>query len=138
MKRIILATVFSLIASPAFSQKVVPWELLAVPYATTPDGLYSPQFPSYLDAYGLQEVVLQGYLVPVAVEGGQYALSRYAFSSCFFCGNAEPNTVVELLFKERPDALITDQFVVVKGLLVFNKKDPYRLFFILKNVEFAG
>lgn len=138
MKRIILATVFSLIASPVFSQKVVPWELLAVPYATTPDGLYSPQFPSYLDAYELQEVVLQGYLVPVDVEGSQYALSRYAFSSCFFCGNAEPNTVVELLFKERPDALITDQFVVVKGLLVFNKKDPYRLFFILKNVEFAG
>jgi hypothetical protein len=46
--------------------------------------------------------------------------------------------VVELVFKERPDALITDQFVVVKGLLVLNKKDPYRLFFILKNVEFAG
>ena len=69
MKRIILATVFSLIASPAFSQKVVPWELLAVPYSTTPDGLYSPQFPSYLDAYELQEVVLQGYLVPVDVEG---------------------------------------------------------------------
>ncbi len=84
MKRIILATVFSLIASPAFSQKVVPWELLAVPYSTTPDGLYSPQFPSYLDAYELQEVVLQGYLVPVDVEGSQYALSRYAFSSCFF------------------------------------------------------
>ena len=138
MKNIVLAILFSINALPAVAQKVVPWELLAVPYSTSPDGLYSPEFPSYLDPFELQEVVLQGYLVPVDVEGSQYALSRYAFSSCFFCGNAEPNTVVELVFKDRPDALITDQFVVVKGLLVLNKKDPYRLFFILKNVEFAG
>ncbi|MDG1534869.1 MAG: hypothetical protein P8Q38_03780 [Schleiferiaceae bacterium] len=138
MKKLLVILFISLVSNQVMAQKVVPWELLAVPYSTTPDGLYEPQFPSYLDPYELQEVVLQGYLVPVDVEGSQYALSRYAFSSCFFCGNAAPNTVVELVFKERPDALITDQFVVVRGLLVLNKKDPYRLFFILKNVEFAG
>jgi hypothetical protein len=120
------------------AQEVLPWELLAVPYSTTPDGLYEPQFPSWLDKYQNQEIVIQGYLVPVDVEGNQYALSRYAFSSCFFCGNAEPNTVVELVFKERPDNLITDQFVVVKGILMFNSNDPFRLFFILQQVEFAG
>lgn len=120
------------------AQEVLPWELLAVPYSTTPDGLYEPQFPSWLDKYQNQEIVIQGYLVPVDVEGNQYALSRYAFSSCFFCGNAEPNTVVELVFKERPDNLITDQFVVVKGILMLNSNDPFRLFFILQQVEFAG
>ena len=120
------------------AKEVLPWELLAVPYSTTPDGLYEPQFPSWLDKYQNQEIVIQGYLVPVDVEGNQYALSRYAFSSCFFCGNAEPNTVVELVFKERPDNLITDQFVVVKGILMFNSNDPFRLFFILQQVEFAG
>ena len=120
------------------AQEVLPWELLAVPYSTTPDGLYEPQFPSWLDKYQNQEIVIQGYLVPVDVEGNQYALSRYAFSSCFFCGNAEPNTVVELVFKERPDNLITDQFVVVKGILMFNSNGPFRLFFILQQVEFAG
>ena len=120
------------------AQEVLPWELLAVPYSTTPDGLYEPQFPSWLDKYQNQEIVIQGYLVPVDVEGNQYALSRYAFSSCFFCGNAEPNTVVELVFKERPDNLITNQFVVVKGILMFNSNDPFRLFFILQQVEFAG
>ena len=111
---------------------------MAVPYSTTPDGIYEPQFPSWLDKYQNQEIVIQGYLVPVDVEGNQYALSRYAFSSCFFCGNAEPNTVVELVFKERPDNLITDQFVVVKGILMFNSNDHFRLFFILQQVEFAG
>jgi len=120
------------------AQQVLPWELLAIPYSTTPDGLYEPQFPSWLDKYKNNKVIIQGYLVPVDVEGNQYALSRYAFSSCFFCGNAAPNTVVELIFNERPDGLITDQFVVVKGILVFNEKDPFRLFFILQKAEFTG
>ena len=135
-KFLVLSLVLCNLVSKA--QEVLPWELLAVPYSTTPDGLYEPQFPSWLDKYQNQEIVIQGYLVPVDVEGNQYALSRYAFSSCFFCGNAEPNTVVELVFKERPDNLITDQFVVVKGILIFNSNDPFRLFFILQQVEFAG
>lgn len=137
MKQIILIFLF-IAGLQAKAQQVLPWEMLAVPYATTPDGLYEPQFPSWLDKYKNQEVIIQGYLVPVDVEGNQYALSRYAFSSCFFCGNAAPNTVVELVFKERPDSLITDQFVVVKGILVFNADDPFRLFFILQQAEFAG
>ena len=120
------------------AQEVLPWELLAIPYSTTSDGLYEPQFPSWLDRYQNQEIVIQGYLVPVDVEGNQYALSRYAFSSCFFCGNAEPNTVVELIFTERPDNFITDQFVVVKGILMFNSENPFRLFFILQQTEFTG
>ena len=137
MKKLI-ALFFIVFGLNANAQQVLPWEMLAVPYSTTPDGLYEPQFPSWLDKYKNTEVVIQGYLVPVDVEGNQYALSRYAFSSCFFCGNAAPNTVVELVFKERPDNLITDQFVVVKGTLVFNADDPFRLFFILQQTEFAG
>ncbi|MBA4737540.1 MAG: hypothetical protein H2059_00075 [Cryomorphaceae bacterium] len=137
MKKTIVL-LFVVLGFNASAQQVLPWEMLAVPYSTTPDGLYEPQFPSWLDKYKNTEVVIQGYLVPVDVEGNQYALSRYAFSSCFFCGNAAPNTVVELVFKERPDDLITDQFVVVKGTLVFNADDPFRLFFILQQTEFAG
>ena len=137
MKKLI-ALLFIVFGLNANAQQVLPWEMLAVPYSTTPDGIYEPQFPSWLDKYKNTEVVIQGYLVPVDVEGNQYALSRYAFSSCFFCGNAAPNTVVELVFKERPDDLISDQFVVVKGTLVFNADDPFRLFFILQQTEFAG
>jgi hypothetical protein len=45
---------------------------------------------------------------------------------------------VELVFKDQPDHLVTDQFVVIKGILVFNDKDPYRLFFIIQQAEFHG
>ena len=68
MKKLLVTLFISIISIPVLAQKVVPWELLAVPFSTTPDGLYEPQFPSYLDPYELQEVVLQGYLVPVDLE----------------------------------------------------------------------
>ena len=138
MKKLLFSLVLLLSTTSVWGQQVIPWDLLAVPYSTTPDGLYQPTFPSWLDKYKNQEVVIQGYLVPVDVEGNQYALSRYAFSSCFFCGNAAPNTVVELVFKDRPDAFVTDQFVVIKGTLVFNENDPFRLFFILQNASLHG
>ncbi len=138
MKKLLFSLVLLLSTTSVWGQQVIPWDLLAVPYSTTPDGLYQPTFPSWLDKYKNQEVVIQGYLVPVDVEGNQYALSRYAFSSCFFCGNAAPNTVVELVFKDRPDAFVTDQFVVIKGILVFNENDPFRLFFILQNASLHG
>jgi hypothetical protein len=63
MKRIILATVFMFDRQSLHVPKGRSHgSLLAVPYSTTPDGLYSPQFPSYLDAYELQEVVPKGIL----------------------------------------------------------------------------
>ena len=138
MKKLLFSLVLLLSTTSVWGQQVIPWDVLAVPYSTTPDGLYQPTFPSWLDKYKNQEVVIQGYLVPVDVEGNQYALSRYAFSSCFFCGNAAPNTVVELVFKDRPDAFVTDQFVVIKGTFVFNENDPFRLFFILQNASLHG
>ena len=70
MKRLLLALLLSM-PSLVNGRQVLPWELLAVPYATTPDGLYEPQFPAWLDKYKNQEVILQGYLVPVDVEGNQ-------------------------------------------------------------------
>ncbi|MGB1551298.1 MAG: hypothetical protein ACPG86_00385, partial [Schleiferiaceae bacterium] len=68
MKKIIVL-LFVVLGLNASAQQVLPWEMLAVPYSTTPDGLYEPQFPSWLDKYKNTEVVIQGYLVPVDVEG---------------------------------------------------------------------
>jgi hypothetical protein len=138
MIKAFLSIFIYLTCSLANAQSVVPWEILAIPYSTTPDGLFEPNFPNWLDKYKNQEVVVQGYLVPIDVGAKQYALSKTAFASCFFCGQAEPNTVIELQFKEKPDNFVTDQWVILKGILTFNESDPYRLFFVLKNTELQG
>ena len=98
-----------------------------------------PQWtPEQRENWDGKEMKITGYAIVLDPVDHIYALSRYAFSSCFFCGNAAPNTVVELVFKDQPDHLVTDQFVVIKGILVFNDKDPYRLFFIIQQAEFHG
>lgn len=124
------------------AQQVVSWDELAIPFKINADGSFEPNFMLAPKKYNNEEIVIQGYLVPIDVEAKQYALSRYAFSSCFFCGNAAPNTVMELQFKEMPDSFVTDQWVVLKGFFQFieNRKDEnkYRVFFVLKSAELHG
>ena len=119
----------------ALGQKVVSWDLLAVPYSTTPEGLYAPQFPSWLDSYKNQEVVLQGYLVPVDVATKQYALSRYAFSSCFFCGNAGPETVIEVEMDGEAYREYTDEQIKLKGVLRFVPGDMDSVMYKLEQAK---
>jgi len=47
------------------------------------------------------EVYISGYVIPLDVMGFGYALSRTSFASCFFCGQAGPETVMELRVKPK-------------------------------------
>ena len=57
-------------------------------------------------------------------------LSPPAFSAAML-----PNTVVELVFKERPDDLITDQFVVVKGTVSFQCRRSFSFVLHISNKQ---
>lgn len=101
-------------------------------------GMLKPKFPPTLvSQYEGEEVIISGYLIPIDVEAKQYALSKNPFSSCFFCGNAGPETVVELRFAKDPGRFATDKFLPIKGILQLNRYGS-SLFFTLKNAEVAG
>ncbi len=124
------------------AQKPLVWEVLGMTTYTNNyqdgDARMEPRFPPALvSQYEGQEVSISGYLIPVDVEANTYALSKNPFTSCFFCGNAGPETVIELRFAKAPGRFATDTFVMVKGTLQLNR-DGYGLFFILKNVSLNG
>jgi len=48
-----------------------------------------------------------------------YALSAFPFSSCFFCGAAGPESVMEILF-DSPQELLTDDVITVIGQIKLN------------------
>lgn len=59
---------------------------------------------------------IKGYVIPLDVAAGQYALSRYPFASCFFCGGAGPETVIG--FTVGPGKVYaTDTYVEFSGVL---------------------
>ena len=72
-----------------------------------------------------KEMKITGYAIVLDPVDHIYALSAFPFSSCFFCGAAGPESVMELEF-DRPVDLITDQVITVIGTLDLNTS-PDRL-----------
>lgn len=124
-------------------QQIISWDDLSRTHSTIitrgeNKGLLKPMFPESVRDLDGVEVIISGYIVPVDVSGSRYALSRFPLASCFFCGNAGPETVMELNFSSPIHHLITDTFVTVKGVFMLNDNEPHRLFFILENCSFHG
>lgn len=92
-----------------------------------------PEFSKELMALNGKEIRVKGYVIPVDVELGMYMVSANPFANCFFCGNAGPETVVELFPTENFPRFSTDQVVIFKGILQINTQGemnavPYQLF----------
>ena len=92
-----------------------------------------PEFSKELLALNGKEIKVKGYVIPVDVELGMYMVSANPFANCFFCGNAGPETVVELFPNGKFPRFSTDQMVTFKGILQINTQGemnavPYQLF----------
>ena len=92
-----------------------------------------PEFSKELMALNGKEIKVKGYVIPVDAELGMYMVSANPFANCFFCGNAGPETVVELFPNGRFPRFSTDQMVTFKGILQINTQGemnavPYQMF----------
>jgi hypothetical protein len=93
-----------------------------------------PEFPIDLKALVGKEINLEGYYLPIDVDGDAYIiLSKFPYSQCFFCGGAGPESIAEVSFKTKPDRFEADQFIRVKGKLKLNASDLEHGNFILED-----
>jgi hypothetical protein len=140
MRKVFIIAFFSITPLLGFSQKNLAWPVLAMTnYDQDPmSGLFQAHFPKILESqFEEKEVIIAGYLIPIDIEANTYALSKNPFSSCFFCGNAGPETVIELKFSKDPGRFATDKYLPIKGILKLNRNGS-GLFFTLDNAEIAG
>ena len=79
-------------------------------------------------------VEIQGYILQVDLEGNSYYLSAYPFSSCFFCGGAGQESVMELRLKHAKQKFKQDDLVKLRGRLRLNDRE-LELNYILEEVE---
>ncbi|MFD2540883.1 hypothetical protein ACFSSB_01015 [Lacinutrix gracilariae] len=138
MKNKVLLFIILLYSTLAFSQQKVTWEDLSnVKYTEKYFHNYDEYFkyptflPSVMDLEGKQ-IKITGYFFNIAPEQGVYILSKTPMSSCFFCGQGEPNTVIELQCEETPN-FKTDAIVSVTGKLRLNSDDVEHFNFIIEN-----
>ena len=66
---------------------------------------------------------ISGYVLPMDVSGEAYVLSAFPFASCFFCGGAGQESVVELRLKNFSQSFETDEFLSFTGVLKLNKEE---------------
>ncbi len=95
-----------------------------------------PVFTEDLKALVGKDVSLEGYYLPIDVEGGAYViLSKFPYSQCFFCGGAGPESIAEIFFKGKTEKFTADQFIRIKGKLKLNEGDIDHGNFIVEAAE---
>lgn len=125
----------------AYGQKNITWgELSEVEWEETYDTLagitlLEGNFSPHILALDSQEVYISGYVIPLDAMGLSYALSRTSFASCFFCGQAGPETVMELRVK--PNSIEPrrqkNTLIKFKGLFRVNTQNDTGLHYELQN-----
>ncbi|WP_396176974.1 hypothetical protein [Flavobacterium sp.] len=80
-----------------------------------------PQVSPLLKQKAGKQIAISGFIIPI--DNTTYALSKNVFASCFFCGQAGPETIMGIKFKGATPKLKTDQYVTLVGTFRINEKD---------------
>jgi hypothetical protein len=122
----------------------ISWEHLAgVTFADTYSEAeqayyYYPTFSAEVLALHKRQVILKGYLIPIEPETGYYVLSANPNSSCFFCGEAGPESVVGVMVDQATDEMVMDAVLTFRGDMVLNREDMYELNYRILNAELVS
>ncbi|MBD00324.1 MAG: DUF3299 domain-containing protein [Crocinitomicaceae bacterium] len=140
-KIILSISVFLFFIGNIFSQNIITWELLKnVEF----DEIWSEEFQAYymvpkfsesVKEMDGKEVQIRGFIIPVDIVQDYYVLSANPYSSCFFCGQAGPESVMEIQMIKKYEGLRMDQVITYKGTLKLNVDDIYQLNYILEDAE---
>ena len=98
---------------------------------TTASWVQVPVWSEDLKKWDGKLVKITGYIIALDAVNAQYALSAFPFSSCFFCGAAGPESVLELDLRNQENYL-TDEVITFIGILKLNT-DPLKFPLTLKN-----
>lgn len=86
-----------------------------------PEGVMFPLVNANLKAKAKKKIAVSGFIVPI--DNTTYALSKNVFASCFFCGQAGPETIMGIKFRGSTPKLKTDQYVTLEGNFRVNETD---------------
>jgi hypothetical protein len=144
VSRVVLCFLFSffLFAQSSIAQhRKIDWSLLAKVkwddryFPAYDETVWYPDFSEEVLQLDSTLVEIEGYIIPIDVESGFYVLSANPFASCFFCGNAGPESVIELQFENKLNkTYTTDEIATFQGRLKLNWDDLEHCNYILQNV----
>ena len=130
----------SLVSSYGIAQDQLDWDDFAdVNFEPVYNEKYDvyflmPKFGEKIQSYRGKQVSITGYFLDISGSGEVFLVSKNPMASCFFCGAAGPETVIEVSFDERPP-FRTDQVVTITGVLELNRNNVNHCNYILKEAS---
>ena len=110
------------LASNAAPQRLTWQDLAAVTYVVKFNKQHqmdyqTPVFGKTVKSLAGKHFFISGHVIPLDVNQGLYAISKYPYSSCYFCGKSGPESVVSLKFKNKPSKYKLDKIKTFQGTL---------------------
>ena len=138
----LIAVLFVMPGTTARAQKLLTWEQLGdVKFTKAYSAemgieLLEASFGTSVKALDNTQVIMRGFMIPLDPLGTKYVLSKNPMASCFFCGAAGPETVVELrLHPKSIRRYAMDEVHSFKGTFRINDKNDDSLHYILEMAE---
>jgi hypothetical protein len=109
------------------------------------DMAFIPIFTAEIKALEGKEIELKGYILPHDItkmdksgknQGNMFMFSAFPAQSCFFCGAAGPESVVEV--NPKKPIPYSKNAVKIKGKLELNSSDFLRMTYLLKDARVAN
>lgn len=90
-----------------------------------------------IEALDGKEVTVKGYVIPLSGKTAQshFMFSAFPYSSCYFCGGAGPESIMEAFSKDNKEIEFSEKPITVKGIFKFTSRDPNDIMFTLEQVE---
>ena len=97
--------------------------------------MFAPVFSKAVNALHGQEIIIEGYIIPIDEEEELLSLSFNPYAACFFCGKGSPASVISMYLKDKGKRYKIDDFKKFRGTLYLNNDDPNEFYYILRNAE---
>lgn len=142
IKTVLFFFLFVSFSNYTFSQKEITWQNVLEIYAN--EFRLTEKFPtSKINEKGMKmrdienkRITIVGYFLDLDPDGKWFVLSKNPFATCFFCGKAGPETVLELLgYKNEKNKFKSDDMVEVTGTFNPIYDLEGKLNFVLENVS---
>lgn len=93
-----------------------------------------PKFGEQVKKLNGRKLQIKGYMIPVDPDDKIYILSARPMASCFFCGGAGPETIIQLNLKTKRK-FKTDEVWVVEGKFRLNADNFEECNYLLDECE---
>ena len=142
VKSFFLVLLFITVSNSAYSQLKLSWKDVIDVYAKevsfsekNPAIAIKGQGKSLKDIEG-KVISITGYFLDLDPDGEWFMVSKNPFATCFFCGGAGPETVLELIkFKNVKRKFKTDDIVEVTGTLKMIVENEDDVAFVLYDTK---